>query len=762
MRFRLPKKEKHARLASLVLLASAVMFNLHITSPLLADGVNDSGDDQYHFSHTYYLRKLILEEHMIFGFVHSYGTGYPWFNAHQFLMYLIVAALNILSLDAISLLSAHNLMVVLIYSLYPLSVYYALDKFKMPPIMCGIAALLSALPISGWGHTTTAYFVLGLTSQVLGAFIFPLALGSFHETVREGKGIRRTSLLFTVTFFAHPYYAYFLIIVGFLDLLFAYPGLKRKDLMKPVKHALTAGALTFLMSMFWILPLTEHIQYAPRNLRMQAVKSSFSVDSALSAFYSGELLDVSDNFGFDADKHLRWPKNMGRGRLPVLTALTSLGLAYALASRRRFGLFCATGAVIAFLFFVGKDDITLLRLLPFSDFLNPKRTIYLLEFFSITLSANVLYWILSSIPNVSKRVLGSRKVGYAMSYLILLAVLYTPYNERLITSEKEVETIDYWINSLKNIGEAMDRDGFDGRVYGDTDTGVKSAPVVLSQPWLYDRPYFRRIYSTRFWGDLTNYESIFHIFNIRYLVTSSIYDVPPNLEGDLTKVYSDRQYSLFRYDGDFSYAFLSHKQPALLSSTEEGWRRIAEVWLHYYKNNSRRDHIPLIVEYTGQAVDPSRYSYLMRYDREPHPILVAAFEGKVFNGTEQPHNTVRRAIKERSPQDRNSRTTVVKRSIHAALIKVEADEPGLLIYKMRYHPYWRVEVDGVRKDTLRVTPEYPGVFIEPGTHLVEFNYVKPLSQHLLNAISFMAFFLAVSPRTLLSRLRSFARTPLAK
>ncbi len=745
--------EKQVRLASILLLAAAVLFNLHITSPLLSEGVNDAGDDQYHLTQAYYMKKLVLEEQTVFGVVTAYGTGYPWFNVRQWLLYAMVAAASMLSLNTLTVPAAHNILLMLLYSLYPLGVYYFLDKHRLPPLLCGFGALLAPLPISGWGHTLTAYFVLGLSSQVAGALLFPFAVGSFHQLVEDGSGARKTALLYVLTSFAHPFYGYFLVFASAVDLLIQLYGRDRKKAVETLKKASYAGVLAFLLALFWIMPLPSFMQYAPRNLQMQAVRTSFSIESAVNGFVSGELLDVSGNFGDPSDKNLRWPINEGLGRLPVLTFLTAAGIVYALARRNRFSVYALAGFTISFMLLVGSDDLGFLNLMPLSEYANAKRSIFLFEFYSICLSAQVLYWILSAAYSLSKKV--DKRVAAASSAVLLLAVLYTPYNERMLTAEKEVNTIDYWTQYFKTIGDAIRDDGIDGRVYGDGETGVNSAPVILSQPWALDMPYLRRIYCTRFWGDIHDYPNIFHIFNVRYLIAGSSLEFPQPMASKLTELEDTRMYKLYRVDGDFGYALLSTKKPALLSSTEDGWRRLAEVWLHYYKNNSRRDSIPLIVQYRGQPVDSGDYSMLMKYDQELSPGLAAEFP-EVFNGTEMPHHTVRTAIKDSLPEEHTTLVVQLVRSTHRMLVKAESDTPGLLIHKVRYHPNWMVRVDdGPWMDTLRTTPEYPGVLLDEGTHLVEFRYRIPFTQQLAYLASFITLLYVLSPQKLLNRVRSY-------
>jgi hypothetical protein len=72
---------------------------------------------------------------------------------------------------------------------------------------------------------------------------------------------------------------------------------------------------------------------------------------------------------------------------------------------------------------------------------------------------------------------------------------------------------------------------------------------------------------------------------------------------------------------------------------------------------------------------------------------------------------------------------------------------------MRYHPNWKASIDGVWQDTLRATPEYPAVFIKPGTHLVEFRYRQSTQQKIINLISFTTLLYVLAPMFILQSVK---------
>jgi len=70
--------------------------------------------------------------------------------------------------------------------------------------------------------------------------------------------------------------------------------------------------------------------------------------------------------------------------------------------------------------------------------------------------------------------------------------------------------------------------------------------------------------------------------------------------------------------------------------------------------------------------------------------------------------------------------------------RVNAAAPALLVFKVTYHPNWRVTVDGRPSRTLMVSPSYLGVPITAGVHEVIAEYRSSLLKNVLLAIGIIA------------------------
>jgi hypothetical protein len=63
--------------------------------------------------------------------------------------------------------------------------------------------------------------------------------------------------------------------------------------------------------------------------------------------------------------------------------------------------------------------------------------------------------------------------------------------------------------------------------------------------------------------------------------------------------------------------------------------------------------------------------------------------------------------------------------------------PSYLLFKMTYHPYWRVLVDNVAKETVMLSPSFIGVHLDPGEHQVTLRYSPPPYKALLMILGLM-------------------------
>ena len=87
------------------------------------------------------------------------------------------------------------------------------------------------------------------------------------------------------------------------------------------------------------------------------------------------------------------------------------------------------------------------------------------------------------------------------------------------------------------------------------------------------------------------------------------------------------------------------------------------------------------------------------------------------------------------------------------LFKVASPEPSVLVLGQSYYPGWRATVDGAPRKTIPADWTLTGVFLEPGKHVVEFQYCPVAFSRgaAVSAISALLFALAVAGLSLRKR-----------
>ena len=63
------------------------------------------------------------------------------------------------------------------------------------------------------------------------------------------------------------------------------------------------------------------------------------------------------------------------------------------------------------------------------------------------------------------------------------------------------------------------------------------------------------------------------------------------------------------------------------------------------------------------------------------------------------------------------------------------------MFKMTYNPKWEVHIDGIKQNNIMISPSFNGVMVEPGEHIIEYKYTKPIIRKLLLGVSFLVLLL---------------------
>ena len=468
-------KDRLGKIFLLISIGLAFLF----THSIIGSQYIQSGDSFWHYSNEFHLIKSIENGKGIFTCLYK-GLGLPLSAFYQPLLYIIVAGVYFCSAKMLSVFFIHNLIVCLLFSLFPLSIYYFARSFRFSIFVSGLASLFSLVPISGWGHTIDAYFWIGLHTQLLGALFLPVVLGSIHR-LTWSKHISRNLITAVLSAAAllmgHAVYAVLAGYAGLIYLalfLFQY-GLRRtKNLLKPL---LLITVCAGIIVSFWLVPFfkfNSEYKFIPESERsFSPLAVSLTVKDTLEALFSGTLLDTnnldSPLFG-GGEEGFRWSLNDQFHRFKLFTVLTLLGFIISLFMKKKFRYLFICFLMAGGLFlFCGKDDFPILHFLPFARNFQPIRAIFLIELSAMLLSATAIDWIFCFINR--------RKIPADIKYILLTltVLLITPLLlERLHLSNIIIKSrITPAQNQLKSLYSKIEDKDELSRIYFGKYTGIQ-------------------------------------------------------------------------------------------------------------------------------------------------------------------------------------------------------------------------------------------------------------------------------------------------
>ncbi|MCD6226597.1 MAG: hypothetical protein J7J93_02285, partial [Candidatus Aenigmarchaeota archaeon] len=186
----------------------ACFWGFWVTKKVIGEHYINTADYISHIAKEIAIAENIKAGRGIFTFFPQ-NLGIPFLYMYQPLFHLLVVVVHFLSYQKIPVLLAHNIIAVLCFSLYPLSIYYCLRKFDFPYFLCGLGALFSITPISGWGHTIDAFFRTGIVTRSIAGFLFPFFVGKLYELITKNKRHFFVIILFALLILSHPLYIFF-------------------------------------------------------------------------------------------------------------------------------------------------------------------------------------------------------------------------------------------------------------------------------------------------------------------------------------------------------------------------------------------------------------------------------------------------------------------------------------------------------------------------------------------------------------------------
>jgi len=800
--------EPGERRFSLLMLLCAVAFALFIVWPVMEFGYNGGGDDVVHMAYNHEALAVLRSGHRLFGWSYLFGFGAPIFLFRPPLQYVCVALIHAATFGMASLNAIHKLFYVCGLAFYPASVYYLLHKLRLRPLACGLAAMLAITPVSMWGHTLDAYFRLGVAKQLIAIFVFPLALGKIHGTLINREAVLPASLLAALCFLSHPYMAYCLVLVcalyGAILLLGAGP-----------RAAFGAGArlfaiwgLTGLLLAFYLAPF-----YSSPEIQVLDFSSTWrhafevvcmTTAQTVNCLLKGGLFDTTRWYTYGGGEW-GWQDNAFTGRWPVLTALCLCGLIVCIARRRRFShMFLMSVFLMAFVMFLGPDDVPALALLPFQEQYQYIHGIFLLDLAAVCLAGvggaallSLLVGIILKAPALSRKTAAVREVARVAALLLCVSfAVFMPWKDRWQIADHVIlkrnfdtrgarvspRALRHSVNSdFEKIVRLMSDPSQPGRFYGSAQGQASDRELFYFTilPALCDRTnlicgFFsaevggvNKTVIEQFRTAIPLYRNLVELFNVRYLVCAAANSERLQAAGAYAApVERNPHWILWRTKGDYGHFAVVPGRPLLVWADRREWTGICRLWLDAFKDTPLSERFPYLVAARPGAVrdgelNVSRYAGLIVLGGERRADTAelrnmarfAAAGGRILSQAPLegiPHEHVRAArdidfdslISEEQSPGGTCRETVVERERHAAGIAL--DRPAFVMFKTAYYRGWRAEADGACLDTFEVGPGFNAVFLPEGEHELVFRYRGPNCCAAGNAVSIAALIGAVA------------------
>lgn len=613
----------------------------------------------------------------------EWSLGYPVLRTYQPLGPLTVAGLSLVTdrwFETATLFAAVRW---LILFLWPLSVYFGARWLGLAPWPAAASACLAPLVSTNglFGLELGSYLWRGsgLFTQSLAMHFFALGLGLGARSLRSGRQTVAAGLLLGACFLSHFIYGY----MAAVSLLLL--ALLERPLVLRLRRTAVVGTAALLTAAPILLPLILDMPSIQRSRWEPAWKwDSWGADQILSWLSRGDLLDF--------------------GRFPSLTLMALLGAVavlapitwqrktLALSIEERSGLATLVGAGFWILLFFGRPTWgDSLRFLGLGELTHLHRLIGAVHFFLILLAGIGITFLVTTL----RRRAGHSGTAVAVGVVLLLVTPAAMERAAFIDDNRTwgQENLEAHHMEAAQLRGALElaRDS-PGRVFpglgGGWGKDFRVGWVPLSAHLSTARiPALAYLYhSMAATGDLMVHfdERLvdhFRIFHVTSVLAPAGRPVAPFLE----PAGRSGRFQLWRAPdtGYFDLVTAEHQVAVDRSSFYEA----SKAWLDSPWPAQRR-HLVLTDQDTRDELVPWRVG-------DPLPRLPAADLGRVR--WQERRGDVFRA-------------------------QVDAESPCHLLFKMTHHRGWRALVDGRPQPTVRLSPGFVGVALEPGDHEIELRY----------------------------------------
>lgn len=713
-------------------LLALVLFMLFLTSELLHQGYPKGGDTIGLYDlllNTVDALKILFSTGELKLWSPDYYLGFPMFFFYAPLPYVFLATLSLAT--GISPLFLFTLSIVILFSSLPLVFYFSarLLDFEEEAALC-IALFSTALSSSiGYGLEYSAFFTIGLYSQLWGVFFLPLAIAfAYRYFVLQKSRLFFPVFFLFLTFTSHILSGVVAVLsAGLLALCCLFFSKNIGTTRKENLLQATMVFFLFLLSIsFLIIPYLLNKEYFSNvPLDVAAKLEGYGFLPIMKLLFTGKLLDESSFF-----------------RLPILTLLFFLGLILSFfwkSWKERhsfFSLYLLLLFAASILFVSGKSSFGFLAYIPVLSILETFRFLTLFHIAALFYIGIALFWIFSSVKQ-QKIALLKKILLLALVFLFLTIPIFS---ERIKTFQEKEFTLDFAdYHSYWNIATAMKESSLHGRIFVLPESELYSKFEALhALPFLTGNPILTSLTIgshdslSAYYVSLPLPLELYDLLGVDFILTAKesaseenenelkeltlyIPEQPPGYfsvvsapfqlnatpvaarEAVLTWLLSPLSVSdNFMEIGSFDTAregavlFTDIENRNLLTYTEEG----PEDYTHVVPTVDLEEKSPVVtIIAANETFETPLYYYFLDYSEQ--------------NETKKECGSV--------VGETNSRG-----EYHATVFANKTD--CFVVLKVTYHPEWQVFVDGAEKKLVMLSPSFMGVAVATGEHDVVFSY----------------------------------------
>lgn len=742
----------------------AVLFCFAISMRIIGNQPFAAGDTIWHYSNELHLIRSIEQGQGFFSCFDK-GAGIPALSFYQPLLYMLTALIYFSSFKLLNIYFIHNLLVCILFSLFPAAVFYCARSFKFTRFTSGIISLFTLFPISGWGHTVNAYFVLGLDTQLIGTLCFTAALGALCRLSRQEqteKNLYILSISISCLILGHAVYALLLAytLPAYLIVFWVYRG--NQQMYHLIKKLLFSAALIACITGFWAVPFVKHTgEYRFKStveLSGSRLYSSFTPYSFFSALFLGELLDTphSDSaLSSTGNTEFRWPAVSVLNRYGIFTLFSVLGFLMLIGKRMRF-----RSSVFAILFLwsivllLGADDIPPLRFLPFIDEFQCIRSIFLFELMCCFAAGNLCSILYRAIWNMRR----DRRIHAGLRYCLLASLsvlLCIPVAERFLYAQSKFSAHpSEQLNDLSRLMHTLPLSS-EGRILYDEDSSALPSEFSSYSDCMFRASHLDNMLASsmmlgfnaikRF---IPHSPYLLSLFHIGFVVADSEWNPPATVQKSYRLLKKNRFFKLFSVPCEASLFYIPSKKPAGVWCSNETWYFLNQLWMKWHAEKG--EGIAPLVKLPDECSltpDLSLFSALILFDKLPDSHTGKALRDKIgayqkttgrvyglqslhekpFTLFDPKNSAQLLSILSSAPQIHSP--AVIQHGIsrwNRYTGEYTASNPSLIIARKMYYREWQAHAQNTHTAPLQVSPGFIG-FIAPagsGTIMIDYRSSK--------------------------------------